>query len=120
IVRRRVTEYPDSTFTQPFAAQFDRAYRRTFDAAGLMVNDLYLTVLIHPVADPVLGTFASLEKADAARIALWQKESIDRLQEVCRTIKAGLVRYDPEILGIVDRHGLAFSETAEFLGFLLS
>lgn len=120
IVRRRVTEYPDSTFTQPFAAQFDRAYRRTFDAAGLMVNDLYLTVLIHPVADPVLGTFASLERADRARLALWQKESIDRLQEVCRTLKAGLVRYDPEILGIVDRNGLAFSETAEFLGFLLS
>ena len=33
IVRRRVTEYPESTFSQPFAQQFDDAYRRTFDAA---------------------------------------------------------------------------------------
>lgn len=120
IIRRRVTEYPESTFTQPFAARFDAAYRATFDAAGLMVNDLYLSVLLHPVEDPVLGTFASLEKADAKRLAHWQAESIERLESALRALAAGLYRYDPQILGIVDRHGLAFSETAEFLGFLLS
>lgn len=120
IIRRRVTEYPDSTFAQPFATRFDAAYRATFDTSGLMVNDLYLSVLIHPVADPVLGTFASLEKADAKRLAHWQDESIERLESAVRALTAGLYRYDPQILGIVDRRGLAFSETAEFLGFLLS
>ena len=120
IIRRRVTEYPDSTFAQPFATRFDAAYRATFDTSGLMVNDLYLSVLIHPVADPVLGTFASLEKADAKRLAHWQDESIERLDSAVRALTAGLYRYDPQILGIVDRRGLAFSETAEFLGFLLS
>src|SRR5690606_24557117 len=120
IVRRRVTEYPDSTFEQPFAAQFDAAYRATFDTSGLMVNDLYLTVLVHPVQDPILGTFASLEKADAKRLALWQAESIERLNGIVRALMAGLYRYDPETLGIVDRNGFAFSEAAEFLGFLLS
>ena len=120
IVRRRVTEYPDSTFEQPFAVQFDAAYRATFDTSGLMVNDLYLTVLVHPVQDPILGTFASLEKADAKRLALWQAESIERLNGIVRALMAGLYRYDPETLGIVDRNGFAFSEAAEFLGFLLS
>ncbi|GAA0781240.1 VirB4 family type IV secretion system protein [Castellaniella ginsengisoli] len=120
IIRRRVTEYPDSTFAQPFATRFDAAYRATFDTSGLMVNDLYLSVLIHPVADPVLGTFASLEKADAKRLAHWQDESIERLDSAVRALTAGLYRYDPQILGIVDRRGLAFSETAELLGFLLS
>ncbi|WP_368648399.1 VirB4 family type IV secretion/conjugal transfer ATPase [Castellaniella ginsengisoli] len=120
IIRRRVTEYPDSTFAQPFATRFDAAYRATFDTSGLMVNDLYLSVLIHPVADPVLGTFASLEKADAKRLAHWQDESIERLDSAVRALTAGLYRYDPQILGIEDRRGLAFSETAEFLGFLLS
>jgi len=119
IVRRRVTEYPESTFSQPFAQQFDDAYRRTFDAAGLMVNDLYLTVLIHPVADPVLGTFANLEKADSQRLAQWQAESIERLENAVRTLKAGLHRYNPEVLGIKERNGFAFSEPAEFLSFLL-
>ncbi|OWT65533.1 VirB4 family type IV secretion/conjugal transfer ATPase [Candidimonas nitroreducens] len=120
IIRRRVTEYPDSTFAQIFAARFDAAYRATFDASGLMVNDLYLTVLIHPVEDPVLGTFASLEKANAHRLAHWQAESIERLTSTLRALTAGLYRYDPQVLGIVDRKGLAFSETAEFLGFLIS
>ncbi|GAA0218851.1 VirB4 family type IV secretion system protein [Castellaniella daejeonensis] len=120
IIRRRLTEYPDSTFAQPFATRFDAAYRATFDTSGLMVNDLYLSVLIHPIADPVLGTFASLEKADAKRLAHWQDESIERLDSAVRALIAGLYRYDPQILGIVDRRGLAFSETAEFLGFLLS
>ncbi|MGS1116496.1 VirB4 family type IV secretion/conjugal transfer ATPase [Castellaniella sp. UC4442_H9] len=120
IIRRRVTEYPDSTFAQPFASWFDAAYRATFDASGLMVNDLYLTVLIHPVEDPVLGTFASLEKANTQRLAHWQAESIERLTSTLRALTAGLYRYDPQILGIVDRQGLAFSEAAEFLGFLLS
>ncbi|WP_417276815.1 VirB4 family type IV secretion/conjugal transfer ATPase [Castellaniella sp.] len=120
IIRRRVTEYPDSTFAQPFASRFDAAYRATFDVSGLMVNDLYLSVLIHPVEDPVLGTFASLEKADAKRLTHWQAESIERLTSALRALTAGLYRYDPQILGIVDRQGLAFSEPAEFLGFLLS
>jgi len=120
IIRRHVTEYPDSIFAQPFAARFDAAYRATFDASGLMVNDLYLTVLIHPVEDPVLGTFASLEKANGTRLAHWQAESIERLTSTLRALTAGLYRYDPQILGIVNRNGLAFSETAEFLGFLLS
>lgn len=120
IVRRRVTEYPDSTFTQPFASRFDAAYRATFDASGLMINDLYLTILIHPVQDPVLGTFASLERASAQRLALWQAESIERLNNILRTMTAGLYRYYPQILGIVDRKGFAFHEAAEFLGYMLS
>ena len=36
IIRRRVTEYPESTFSQPFASRFDAAYRATFDASGLL------------------------------------------------------------------------------------
>lgn len=118
IVRRRVTEYPQSRFAQAFAEQFDQAYRATFDAKGLMVNDLYLSLLVHPVADPVMGTFANLEKADTKRLAQWQAESIDRLQNLLRAMTAALSRYDPTVLGIVDRNGYAFSEIAEFLSLL--
>src|SRR3546814_12335174 len=85
-----------------------------------MVNDLYLTVLIHPVQDPILGTFASLEKADAQRIAHWQAESIERLNGIIRALSAGLYRYDPQTLGIVARKFFAFNEAAVVLGFLLS
>ena len=118
IIRRRVTEYPQSHFAQPFAAQFDQAYRATFDANGLIVNDLYLSLLVHPVADPVMGTFANLENSDAKRLAQWQAESIEQLQNLLRAMTAALSRYDPTVLSITDRNGFAFSETAEFLGLL--
>src|SRR5690625_3083376 len=49
VVRRKVTEYPEANFKQTFANKFNVAYRSTFNTSGLMVNDLYLTVLIHPV-----------------------------------------------------------------------
>src|SRR5690606_7161821 len=75
-VRRRLTEYPDRTFAQPSAAQFDAACRATFGTSGLLVSALYRTVLAHPVQDPLWGRFASPEKADAKRLALWQAQSI--------------------------------------------
>ena len=120
IARREVNEYPESEFPQTFAKEFDQQYRATFQKNALMVNELYLTLLIHPVDDPILGVVASLEKADAKRIAAWQKESIEDLGSAIRAITATLQRYDVEVLGIVDRDGFAFSETAEFLAFLLS
>ncbi len=121
IVGRYVTEYPNSQFSQVFARQFDDSYRATFnDRNALKVNELYLTVSIHPVADELLGVMASLEKASPERLKAWQTESIEDLKGAVRAILAGLHRYDAEVLKIVDRNGYAFSEPGEFFGFLLS
>ena len=120
IVGRHVSEYPDSTFPQPFAQQFDDQYQATFDKRGLKINELFLTISIHPVQDALLGTVASLEKADAGRLLVWQEESIEDLQSGIRAVMDGLHRYDAEVLKIVDRNGFAFSEPGEFLAFLLT
>ncbi|WP_169295542.1 VirB4 family type IV secretion/conjugal transfer ATPase [Advenella sp. EE-W14] len=120
IIRRRVNEYPESNFPQFFASKFDNDYRATFDNNSLIVNELYLTVLIHPVADPLLGTVASLEKANSKMLKAWQDESIEDLNSAIRSIKSALHHYDTEVLSIVDRDSYAFSEPAEFLAYLLS
>ncbi|NYT79235.1 VirB4 family type IV secretion/conjugal transfer ATPase [Alcaligenaceae bacterium] len=120
VIRRHVSEYPESHFPQPFAKQFDDNYRATFDSHGLMINELYLTVLIHPVSDALLGTVASLEKADPQRLAAWQAESIEDVNAALRALMAGFHRYDAQVLSIVDREGFAFSEPAEFFAYLLS
>lgn len=120
VVCRHASEYPKSDFPQLFAQQFDSDYRATFDDQGLMINELYLSILIHPVADPLLGVVASLEKADHRRLSDWQSEMIEDLQAAIRAVLAGLHRYDAECLRIVDRNGYAFSEPAEFLSFLIS
>ncbi|CAM5208245.1 VirB4 family type IV secretion/conjugal transfer ATPase [Oligella ureolytica] len=85
-----------------------------------MINELYLRYFDPSgPADPLLGVVASLEKADHRRLAAWQSETIDDLQAAVRAVLAGLHRYDAECLRIVDRHGYAFSESAEFLSLFL-
>lgn len=120
IVGRKVREYPNSEFSQVFAQQFDDAYRATFDKRSLKINEIFLSISIHPVEDALLGAVASLEKADAARLQAWQAESIEDLNGAIRATMAGLHHYDAEVLKIVDRGGYAFSEPGEFFGFLLS
>lgn len=119
-IRRKITEYPKSNYTQFFAKKFDDEYRSTFDESGLMINELYLTVLVHPIQDTVLGVTASLEKANAKQIKAWQEESIEKLESAVRAILAGLHRYDAEVLSVVDRGGYAFSEVNEFLAYLIN
>jgi type IV secretion system protein VirB4 len=43
-----------------------------------------------------MGTFANLEKSDPKRLAQWQAESIERLQNLLRAMTAALSRYDPK------------------------
>lgn len=62
IVRRRVYEYPDSTFDKMFCYQLDEKYRQSFTGYNLMVNDLYLTVIFQPIADKVMSFFSQHER----------------------------------------------------------
>lgn len=120
LVRRRVHEFSRTPFRQPFAQRFDDHYYRQFDTNGLMLNELYLTVLVRPEDDVVLGKLAQIEKASPAQISAWQKELLERLERAIGTLTAALAQYDPEVLQIVDRDGIAFSEPQEFLGLILN
>ncbi|MGS1117409.1 VirB4 family type IV secretion/conjugal transfer ATPase [Castellaniella sp. UC4442_H9] len=120
LVRRRVYDYPHGHYRQPFAQRFADRYESQFDEKGLMVNTLYLSVLVRPEDDALLGKLAKIEKATRSQIDAWQKELIERLESAVRALKASLARYDPEILGIVERDGVAYSEIQEFLGMILN
>lgn len=120
IIRRRVNEYPDSHFDQPFAQTFDQAYRATFDRDNLMINELFLTVIVRPNHDAALGAFAALEKSNTKQRTAWQSEAIGKLEDITRTLVEGLARYDAQVMSIVERDGFLFSEPAEFLGYLIN
>lgn len=120
VIRRRVREYPESEYQNVFAKRFDDAYRGTFDNSTLLVNELYLTVVLRPNNDPALGALASLEKMSNVQRRQWQAEALAKMENVLNALKSGMVRYDVEPLGIVERNGYAFSEPAEFLAHLLN
>lgn len=132
IVRRRVDEYPDSEFDNPFCHQLDEHYRESFTGYNLMVNDLYLTVVYRPVVDKVLSFFGAMEKESVEVKTERQKACIKAVEDINLRISQSLGKYDPENLGIYRRNdageimddkedgGYAFSSALEFLAFLVN
>lgn len=120
LIRREVSEYPQSQYPDWFSAQHDRAYRGLFEGKPPMVNELYLTVSVRMVVDSSMKLFSRLEKRTARDVARWQDHAIAQLNDINRKLDAGLKRYDAQLLGIVERDGKRFSEAGEFLGFLLN
>jgi len=120
VVRRKVYEYPDTEFANPFCRQLDRKYRDSFTGYNLMVNDLYLTVVFRPVADTVLSFFARRERETPAQKKLRQDAAIRQLDEINQTLAASFRRYDAELLGVYEHNGHVFSAALEFLAFLVN
>lgn len=121
VVRRRVDEYPESEFKNTFCAQLDKNYRDSFSGYNLMVNDLYLTVVYRPVTDKVMSFFAAAEKQSLDDKKLQQAACIKALEEINRTIEAGLgKRYGAESLGVYEHNGYSYSSALEFLAFLVN
>jgi len=98
VVRRRVFEYPDAEFENPFCKQLDARYRESFTGYNLMVNDLYLTVVFRPVADQVLSFFAKRERETAEQKELRQSSAVKALDDINRTLGAALRRYGGGVL----------------------
>ncbi|ANN73225.1 VirB4 family type IV secretion/conjugal transfer ATPase [Bordetella bronchialis] len=133
LVRRRVREYPESTYPDSFSQSHDAAYRRIFAGKPPMVNDLYLTVIVRASIDPALRMLSRFEKRTAKDTLAWQSQAIDQLDDINRKLASSLRRYGPDLLSIVERDTTGadspadaarstghFSEPAEFLGFLLN
>jgi type IV secretion system protein VirB4 len=120
VVRRRVYEYPDSTFDNPFCRQLDERYRASFTNYNLMVNDLYLTVLYRPVMDKVLSFLSRRERVSFDQRKLRQETHLKALEDINRTIAASFRRYDAALLGIYNHNGHSYSSALEFLARLLN
>jgi type IV secretion system protein VirB4 len=119
-VRREVFEYPESEFDNIFCRQLDAKYRASFDGKRMMVNELYLTVVLRPQTDPILGFFAKRERLSADQMAVRQAQAIKTLQDANSTIEQSLKRYGAELLGQYERDGYIHSTLIEFLALLVN
>ncbi|AGF75071.1 TrwK protein [Bartonella australis AUST/NH1] len=120
IVRRRVYEYPDSTFDRMFCCQLDEKYRHSFTGYNLMVNDLYLTIIYQPITDKVMSFFAQHERETLEQKKMRQESCIKALDDINHTLNQSLKRYGAELLGVYEKNGYSFSSALEFLGMLIN
>jgi len=121
VVRRRVDEYPRSTFDGHFCRRLDAAYAASLRDCKFMLNELYLTPVIRTAGDDVLEALGRREKQGVDAKLRRQVDGIGKLDEINRALDATLRRYGGELLSTYeDSAGRVFTAQLEVLALLVN
>lgn len=83
-----------------------------------MQNELYFSMIYRPV---VTGRRLVEKSGDPDKIRVEEEQSIAKVIELATNVEAVLKDYSPYRLGMYEaKNGIVFSETLEFLGYLLN
>ena len=98
------------------------AYRARLVSETLYGNELYLTLVWHPGRDATERASLFFSRLARAQRAGGEVDAfgLKKLEDVSRDLMAALDRYRPRRLGLVERHGVVFSETGSFLQELVA
>ena len=121
VVRRAVTATLEGNFGDGFSTALDTAWRTRLANRRLYVNDLYLTLIIRPLAGRAGIAERLLNMVGAGSLPSGNIGAEIRLLNQARdTLLAALEAYSPELLAAYDLpNGLA-SQPAEFLATLVN
>jgi type IV secretion system protein VirB4 len=96
-------------------------YQRRICGETLMQNDLYLSVLYRPASGVAAGlvsrALARTERDGAQRDLA---EALDACEKLSQTLRASLLRYEPELLGCYEHSRAWYSSLLEYLGVLIN
>ena len=118
LVRRRHEGYPEGKFRSGFAADLDAQYRARLGATQMFVNELYVTLVLHPGRDAAERAGAWIAKR--RRSEGDEEAAVKRLQDAGRDLAQYLSRYSVRTLGLYERGGGWFSEPLEVLRLVLT
>jgi type IV secretion system protein VirB4 len=119
VVRREHAGYPEGRFRSDFAAGLDAAYRARLGGERMFVNELYVTLVLHPGRDAVDRAGAWFARRSGAPQDV-EDDALARLEDAARDLAQYLGRYAPRVLTVYERAGQAFSEPMELIGLLLT
>ncbi len=114
VVRGERQAYPEGDFPAGFAAELDQKYAASLVGTKMRVNDIYLTLILHPTNNPLLkfaGLLGGSKESEQA-----QKAATERLTEIRNDLVASLHRYAPSVLAAYSHEGKQFSGSLEALG----
>lgn len=117
-IRRRRRVNIKSKYRHRFNQEMSDAYYSALSSQKIMQNDLYLTMIFRPV----VGGKSFVEKsADHAKLKAEEEQAITTLQELAGNVEAVIKDYSPYRMGMYEgANGVVFSETLEFLGYILN
>ncbi len=117
-IRRRRQVKGRPSFRQRFNQELSDNYMEMLSSQRIMQNELYLTMIYRPV---VAGKRFVEKSADIARLQAEQEQAVEKLLELAGNVEAVIRDYAPYRLGMYEaRSGVVFSETLEFLGYLIN
>lgn len=117
-VRRRRRIGNASRFKQSFNQGLSDEYYAALSSQKIMQNELYFSMIYRPV---VTGRRLVEKSGDPERIRSEEEQAIAKMIELATNVEAVLKDYSPYRLGMYEaKNGIVFSETLEFLGYLLN
>ncbi|WP_372359846.1 MULTISPECIES: VirB4 family type IV secretion/conjugal transfer ATPase [Xanthomonas] len=117
-VRRRRKIGDESRFKQAFNQNLSDEYYSALSSQKIMQNELYFSMIYRPV---ITGRRLVEKSADPERIRSEEEQAVAKMIELATNVEAVLKDYSPYRLGMYEaKNGIVFSETLEFLGYLLN
>lgn len=117
-IRRKGSISGNARYRQRFNQELSDAYYGSLSGQRVMLNELYLTLIYRPIT----GGKAFVEKTDdISKLRAMEEQAVAKVMELASNVEAVLKDYSPQRLGIYEAsNGMVFSETLEFLGYLLN
>jgi len=127
LIRRREAAYPEGRFRSTFARELDAAYRARIGREQMYVNELYVTLVLHPGRDATdraqaLATRLGQRFGRGARALAAEAEAdaVKVIEDAGRDLQQYLARYGAQPLGLVEKEGLWFSEPMGLLRLVMT
>ncbi|HEX7947252.1 MAG TPA: VirB4 family type IV secretion/conjugal transfer ATPase, partial [Phenylobacterium sp.] len=121
LVRRKADTPPAGAFRSRFAQELDAAYRARLDRERMFVNELYVTLVLHPGREATERTQAWVGRIlRASHVDLETDDAVRRLEDAAQDLVQHLARYGAQPLGLYERDGLIFSAPLEMLRLVLT
>ncbi|EKY29715.1 type IV secretion/conjugal transfer ATPase, VirB4 family [Brevundimonas diminuta 470-4] len=122
IVRREVQPEVMGGFRSDFARDLSQAYEARLGGRRLFVNELFVTLVLHPGRDPGDRAAALMRRLQTARRQDTEvaPEQIKRLEDAARDLEQYLGRYAPRRLGLYQHGDIWCSEPMELVRLVLT
>ena len=119
IRRREVTQVGEGG--TGFSGALEHKYRTRLAQQTLMVNELYLTTVYRPTAGVATGLASRiLTRAQPKGMAFELADALDACEKLSETVRASLLRYEPEVLGVYSRGGRRYSGPLNLFSTLIN
>ena len=119
IRRREVTAVGEEGMG--FSGALERKYRSRLAHQTLMVNELFLSLVYRPTAGVATGLASKfLKRSQSLGAAFELADALDACEKLRETVRASLLRYEPEVLGVYSRNGRAYSGPLNLFSTLIN